>query len=110
MNSSMEKQHRLGRLGLDRQFAKILRSASDLFLNSKQTRKYLVLGEECDTYVRKAVDLGVKRSDAVARITDRLNEAGLGMADIRVNDWIAVYNLARLCTGQDTVKDMPPEW
>ena len=34
--------------GLDRQFAKILKSASDLFLNAKQTRKYLVLGEECD--------------------------------------------------------------
>jgi hypothetical protein len=95
---------------LDRQFAKILRHANDLFLNVKQTRKYLMLGEECDLYVRKAVDMGVKRSEAIARITDRLADAGMGNQDIRVNDWVAVYGLARLCTGADTVKDMDPLW
>jgi hypothetical protein len=95
---------------LDRQFAKILRHANDLFLNVKQTRKYLMLGEECDLYVRKAVDMGVKRSEAIARITDRLADAGMGNQDIRVNDWVAVYGLARLCNGADTVKDMDPLW
>ena len=95
---------------LDRQFAKILRYANDLFISGKQTRKYLLLGEECDLYVRKAVDLGCKRADAVARITDRLADAGMGNQDLRVNDWIAVYGLARLCTEAATVKDMDPVW
>ena len=39
---------------LDKQFARILKHASDLFISGKQTRRYLLLGEECDMYVRKA--------------------------------------------------------
>src|SRR4051794_15284194 len=49
-----------GTTKLDKQFGRILKVANDLFISGKQTRKYLLLGEECDLYVRKAVDMGVK--------------------------------------------------
>lgn len=94
---------------LDKQYGRVLKAANDLFGN-KATRKYLLLGEESYTYIHMYVSGGGKRSDATARLTELLHESGLGLNDIRVNDWTAVYGLARLCTGVDSVKDMPHTW
>ena len=56
------------------------------------------------------MEKGYKRSDAVSRITDRLADAGMGGSDIRVNDWMAVFGLACLVNGVDTVKEMDKGW
>lgn len=103
----------LGVLGAtegDKLLGKIAKTACGLFLDTKATRKYLVLGAECHDYVVRATGMGVKRADVITRIEDRLREAGIGSADLRVNDWIAVYGLATLCTGQTEVKDMDNAW
>ena len=92
---------------LDRQFARILKAANEIY-GGKQLRKYLVLGEECYVYVLKATDAGAERSKAVERIGDRLADSGMSIKDIRVNDWMAVFGLAMLVTGESTVKDMDP--
>lgn len=104
---------KLGKSGptpLDRKFGKIVRDASFLMFNTKHTRRYLQLGEDCDAFIIEAMATGEKRSVVVNRIASRLLAEGLGTNDVRVNDWIAVYGLARLCTGCDTVEEMPASW
>lgn len=93
---------------LDIQYGKVRTAAYELFGN-RQTLKYLLLGMECYTYVCMAVDGGAKRSKAVSRLEELLRESGIGI-EPRVNDWIAVFMLACLCTGKKTVADMPVEW
>lgn len=108
---------------LDKSLGLIVKTATDLFLNPTRTQKHLLLGEECTYFVRTAESLGVKRAEAVFKITERLGEAGLVSGDRSkqsVNDWMRVYHLALLCTGADVVKKskdddesikaVPQEW
>ena len=95
-----------GTTQLDKQFARILRHASDLFLNGKQTIKYLTLADECRSYLNQALEAGVKRKDAIARITDRLHDAGIGVSDIRVNDWLAVLGVALNVAKVDSLSEI----
>lgn len=103
----------LGKTGAtdsDRQFAKIEKAVCDLMGAGKATKRYLAAGEECYTYVHLAVGAGVERASAVSRITERLEECGYMPKDLRVNDWIAVYALARLTTETDNLAEIPNSW
>lgn len=92
----------------DRQVGNVVKAANELY-GAKALRKYLLLGEACDATVRMFTG-PVKREDLVKRLEDRLSDEGIGNSAIRVNDWIAVYNLACLITGKATVKDMPADF
>lgn len=95
---------------LDKQYANVHSAAVKLYLDNKATKKYLLLGEETDVYMKMFVSGGGKREDGVKRLTELLHESGLGMEDIRVNDWIAVYNLAKLVTSTDSVAEISNVW
>ena len=95
---------------LDRQFARILRHANEMFISGKQTRKYLLLGEECDLYVRKAVDLGCKRADAVGpdhRPAGRRRDGQPGHPRQRLDRGLRPGPPLHRAA---TVKDMDPVW
>jgi hypothetical protein len=97
----------------DRKIAKIVKAADELFNNTKATRKYLSLGELCYDFVYTATEGGEtgERAACVKRIEERVRGvAGIQPTSIRVNDWIAVYWLARLVTGTARVKDMDGDW
>jgi hypothetical protein len=97
----------------DRKIAKIVKAADELFNNTKATRKYLSLGELCYDFVYTATEGGEtgERAACVKRIEERVRGvAGIQPSSIRVNDWIAVYWLARLVTGTARVKDMDADW
>jgi hypothetical protein len=97
----------------DRKIAKIVKAADELFNNPKATRKYLGLGELCYDFVYTATEGGEtgERSACIKRIEDRVRGvAGVQASSIRVNDWIAVFWLARLTTGSARVKDMDADW